>query len=89
LAMDTKIVFSEKCLGYGAWHIEGPQRVKTAHDVLKEEGYKFVEPAPAPEESLLKVHDAEYVWKEWCGVGCLHEGFLLFEWHCGGGEKLG
>ena len=33
-AMNTKIVYSEKCLGYGTWHIEGPQRVKIAHDVL-------------------------------------------------------
>ena len=33
-AMKTKIVYSEKCLGYGTWHIEGPQRVKIAHDVL-------------------------------------------------------
>ncbi len=61
-AMNTQIVFSEKCLGYGAWHIEGPQRVKMAHDVLKEAGYEFVEPTPAPEESLLKAHDADYVW---------------------------
>ena len=60
--MNTKIVFSEKCLGYGAWHIEGPQRVKMAHEILKEKGYEFLEPAPASEEDLLKVHDAEYVW---------------------------
>ena len=36
LVMKTKIIFSEKCLGYGAWHIEGPQRVKMAHEILKE-----------------------------------------------------
>jgi acetoin utilization deacetylase AcuC-like enzyme len=61
-AMDTKIVFSEKCLGYGAWHIEGPQRVKMAHEILKEKGYEFLEPKPVSEEDLLKVHDAEYIW---------------------------
>jgi acetoin utilization deacetylase AcuC-like enzyme len=61
-AMNTKIVFSEKCLGYGAWHIEGPQRVKMAHDILKEKGYEFLEPTPAPQEDLLRAHDAEYIW---------------------------
>ncbi|MCW4044621.1 MAG: histone deacetylase [Candidatus Bathyarchaeota archaeon] len=60
--MNTKIIFAEKCLGYGAWHIEGPQRIKTAQEILKEKGYQFLEPAPATEEDLLKVHDAEYIW---------------------------
>ena len=62
LVMRTKIVFSEKCLGYGTWHVEGPQRVKTAHEILIEKGYEFLEPSPASEEDLLRVHDAEYVW---------------------------
>jgi acetoin utilization deacetylase AcuC-like enzyme len=60
--MKTKIVFSEKCLGYGTWHIEGPQRVKLAHEILKERGYRFLEPTPASEDDLLKVHDADYLW---------------------------
>jgi len=60
--MKTKIIFSEKCLGYGAWHIEGPQRVKLIHEILKEKGYDFLEPASASEEDLLKVHEAEYIW---------------------------
>jgi acetoin utilization deacetylase AcuC-like enzyme len=60
--MKTKIIFSEKCLGYGAWHIEGPQRVKMAHEILKEKGYDFLEPTAASEEDLLKVHEAEYIW---------------------------
>jgi len=60
--MKTKIVFSEKCLNYGGWHIEGPQRVKMAHEILKEKKYAFLEPTPASEEDLLKVHDAEYIW---------------------------
>jgi acetoin utilization deacetylase AcuC-like enzyme len=60
--MMTKIVFSEKCLGYGAWHIEGPQRVKMAHEILKEKGYDFFEPTVASEEDLLKVHEVEYIW---------------------------
>jgi acetoin utilization deacetylase AcuC-like enzyme len=61
-AMKTKIIFSEKCLGYGAWHIEGPQRVKMAHEILKGKGYDFLEPTVASEEDLLRVHEAEYIW---------------------------
>ena len=59
--MKTKIVYSEKCLGYGTWHIEGPQRVKVAHEILKTKGYTFVEPTPANDEELLTVHDADYL----------------------------
>ncbi len=59
--MKTKVVYSERCLGYGTWHIEGPQRVKTAHDTLAQKGYEFLEPTPATEEQLLSVHDAEYL----------------------------
>jgi acetoin utilization deacetylase AcuC-like enzyme len=62
LQMRTKIVFSEKCLGYGTWHIEGPQRIKLAHEFLQEKGYEFVEPEPAEEEDLLRVHDGDYLW---------------------------
>ena len=61
--MKTKIVFSEKCLGYGPWHIEGPQRVKMAYEILKTKGYEFLSPEPAPEEALLKAHDTEYIWR--------------------------
>ena len=59
--MKTKVVYSEKCLGYGTWHIEGPQRVKVAHDILEEKGYEFVEPPPADDWELLGVHDADYL----------------------------
>jgi acetoin utilization deacetylase AcuC-like enzyme len=62
ITMKTKVVYSEKCLGYGTWHIEGPQRVKTAQKILKEKGYEFVEPTPATEDELLSVHDPEYLW---------------------------
>ena len=60
--MKTKVIFSEKSLGYGAWHIEGPQRVKIANEILKKKGYDYVEPLPASEEDLLRVHDPEYIW---------------------------
>jgi len=60
--MGTNIVFSEKCLGYGSWHTEGPERVRKAFEILKEKGYGFLTPEPAAEEDLLKVHDHEYLW---------------------------
>jgi acetoin utilization deacetylase AcuC-like enzyme len=60
--MRTKVVFSGKCLRYGTWHIEGPQRVKKAYDVLKPKGYEFLEPTLASEEDLLRVHDVDYIW---------------------------
>ena len=41
---ENKVVYSEKCLGYGTWHIEGPQRVKIAAEILKAKGYDFLEP---------------------------------------------
>jgi acetoin utilization deacetylase AcuC-like enzyme len=59
--MKTKIVYSEKCLGYGTWHVEGPQRVKTTHDILQSKGYEFVEPKPATDEEILSIHDADYL----------------------------
>ena len=58
----TKIVFSEKCLGYGSWHVEGPGRVKRAHEILTGKGYDFLKPEPASEEDLLSVHASEYLW---------------------------
>jgi len=60
--MLTKIVFSEKCLGYGQLHIEGPERVRKTFEILKEKGYEFVEPKLASEEDILRAHDDEYVW---------------------------
>ena len=59
--MKKKIIFSEKCLEYGSWHIESPQRVRRAYEILKERGYEFIIPEPAREEDLLKVHDQEYI----------------------------
>jgi len=59
----VKIVFSEKCLGYGSWHVESPARVRTAHEILKAKGYEFLTPEPASEEQLLRVHDDDYVWR--------------------------
>jgi acetoin utilization deacetylase AcuC-like enzyme len=60
--MKTKIVFAEKSLCYGTWHVEGPQRIRVAQEILKEKGYEFVEPEPATEDDLMLVHDADYLW---------------------------
>jgi acetoin utilization deacetylase AcuC-like enzyme len=60
--MRTKIVFSEKCLRYGSWHVEGPERVRKAHEILSGKGYAFMKPEPASEEDLLRVHDIDYLW---------------------------
>jgi len=62
MAMKTPIVYSEKCLGYGSWHIEGPQRIRKAHEVLAQKGYKFLEPQPASDDDLMAVHDVDYIW---------------------------
>jgi acetoin utilization deacetylase AcuC-like enzyme len=62
MTMRTKIVFSEKCLSYGPWHIEGPERVSKAKEILGDRGYEFLEPKYASEEDLLKVHESEYLW---------------------------
>jgi len=56
-----KIVFSEKCLDYGSWHIEGPERVRRAYEILREKGYEFLAPEPASENDIRRVHDADYV----------------------------
>jgi acetoin utilization deacetylase AcuC-like enzyme len=56
-----KIIFSEKCLEYGSWHIEGPERVRRACEILKEKGYEFLTPEPASERDVLRVHDVDYV----------------------------
>jgi acetoin utilization deacetylase AcuC-like enzyme len=56
-----KIVFSERCLEYGNWHIESPDRVKKAYEILKREGYEFLTPTLASEEDILKVHSSDYI----------------------------
>lgn len=59
--MKIRIIFSEKCLEYGSWHIESPERVRKAYEILKNREYEFLSPEPASQEDLLRVHDAEYV----------------------------
>ncbi|MEM3703397.1 MAG: histone deacetylase [Candidatus Bathyarchaeia archaeon] len=59
--MKPKIIFSERCLEYGLWHVESPARVRKAYEILKKRGYEFIEPEPAREEDLLRVHDEDYI----------------------------
>lgn len=61
MGMTRKIIFSQKCLAYGSRHIESPDRIQKAYAILKREGYEFLEPEPATEKALLRVHDSEYV----------------------------
>ena len=56
------IIFSEKCLGYSYFgHVESPERVGKACEILKEMGYDFLEPEPVSEEDLLRVHTEEWI----------------------------
>ncbi|MCS7114969.1 MAG: histone deacetylase [Nitrososphaerota archaeon] len=59
--MKPKIIFSGKCLEYGYGHIESPERVRRAYEILKEKGYEFIEPKLADEQDLLRVHEPEYI----------------------------
>jgi acetoin utilization deacetylase AcuC-like enzyme len=36
--------------------------VKIAHDILAKKGYELLQPKPATEDDLLRVHDNEYLW---------------------------
>jgi acetoin utilization deacetylase AcuC-like enzyme len=58
----TPLIYSQRCLGYGNWHIEGPQRVRKAQEILQGKGYDFLEPQSALEDDLLSVHDSDYIW---------------------------
>ena len=57
-----KIIYSEKCLQYSyPGHPESPERVRRASELLTESGYAFLEPKPASEEDLLRVHNRDWV----------------------------
>ncbi|MCS7106216.1 MAG: histone deacetylase [Candidatus Aenigmarchaeota archaeon] len=58
-----KIVFSKKCLEYGEYHLESPERIIIAYNILKTRGYEFLEPKPASVKDLLRVHTKSYVKK--------------------------
>ena len=56
-----KIIYSEKCLEYHDVHIESPERVEKARDILKGEGYAFINPSLASLEDILLAHEEIYV----------------------------
>lgn len=57
-----EIIFSEKCLDYSySGHIESPERVGQATEILKELAYPFLEPEPASKKDLVSVHTPEWV----------------------------
>lgn len=52
-----QIIYSPKCLEYEELgHPESPDRIKKTVKLLKENGFKFLEPEPAKEEDLFLVH---------------------------------
>jgi len=57
-----KIVFSEKCLEYSyLGHVEDPDRVREAHEILMKRGYEFLEPRPASDPDLLGAHSKGWI----------------------------
>jgi acetoin utilization deacetylase AcuC-like enzyme len=57
-----EIVHSKRCLEYSyAGHPENPSRVSKAGEILKELGYRFVEPKPASDEDLLRAHTKDWI----------------------------
>jgi len=57
-----KIVFSEKCLEYSYFgHVEDPERVREAHSILVKRNYEFLEPKPASDADLLRVHSKDWI----------------------------
>ena len=62
LLIMKKVVFSEKCLEYSYFgHIEDPERVRKAYEILRSRRYQFLRPKPASEDDLLRVHSEAWV----------------------------
>lgn len=52
-----KIIFSKRCIEYEfPGHPESPQRLRNIYNLLKEKEFEFIEPEPAKEEDILRVH---------------------------------
>jgi len=59
-----EIVHSKRCLDYSyPEHLESPERVGRASELLSKFGYSFLQPEPASEEDLLRVHSRSWVEK--------------------------
>lgn len=52
-----KIIFSKRCLEYEfPEHPESSERLSSIYNLLKERNFEFIEPKPAKEEDILRVH---------------------------------
>jgi acetoin utilization deacetylase AcuC-like enzyme len=59
-----KIIFSKRCFDYEfPGHPESPQRLKSIYNLLKEKEWEFIEPEPAKEEDILRIHSSDLVEK--------------------------
>jgi acetoin utilization deacetylase AcuC-like enzyme len=57
-----EIAYSKMCLEYSyPGHLESPERVGKASEILSRFGYSFLQPEPASEEDLLRVHSRNWV----------------------------
>jgi acetoin utilization deacetylase AcuC-like enzyme len=57
-----EVIHSKRCLEYSyPGHLESPERVEKAAEVLSKFGYSFLQPEPASEEDLLRVHSKNWV----------------------------
>jgi acetoin utilization deacetylase AcuC-like enzyme len=56
------IYYDPSCLEYEQpGHPESPYRVRSAHQLLTEEGYQFTTPQPCDEDSLLRAHHPDLI----------------------------
>lgn len=59
-----RIFFSQKCLKYFQMgHPESPERVQFTYQLLKEKGFKFIEPKPCTDDDILLAH-SKYLLEE-------------------------
>lgn len=59
-----KIIFSKRCLDYEfPGHPESARRLKTIYALLKKREWEFIEPQPAEEEDILRVHSSDLLEK--------------------------
>jgi len=57
-----RVVFSERCLDYSYFgHVEDPERVRRAYEILKSRGFEFLEPEHASQDDLLRVHSKAWI----------------------------
>jgi acetoin utilization deacetylase AcuC-like enzyme len=56
-----RIIYDKRCLEFSApGHPESPERIRKAYEFLKDK-YEFLQPSPAREPDLLRVHSREHI----------------------------